>query len=84
LITDAQLTDKQSDQCLTHRQCLNFCYNLDYTWPQVDRGQGRGRGPYDLLFGQRKAPDGTRVGRPTGGWRTAANVDAQRDGCGGR
>ncbi len=30
--------------------------------------------PYDLLFGQRKAPDGTSLGRPPGGGRKAADL----------
>jgi conjugative relaxase-like TrwC/TraI family protein len=35
------------------------------------------REPYDLLFGQRKAPDGTRLGRPPGDGRKAAELYAQ-------
>ena len=37
-------------------------------------GQLVERGPYDLLFGQRKAPDGTSLGRPPGGGRKAADL----------
>jgi conjugative relaxase-like TrwC/TraI family protein len=33
--------------------------------------------PYDLLFGQRKAPDGTPLGKPPGGGRKAADVYAR-------
>ena len=33
--------------------------------------------PYDLLFGERKAPDGTRLGRPPGDGRKAADLYAQ-------
>ena len=32
------------------------------------------REPYDLLFGQRKAPDGTALGRPPGDGRKAADI----------
>ena len=32
--------------------------------------------PYDLLFGERKAPDGTRLGRPPGAGRKAADLYA--------
>ncbi|MGH3224347.1 MAG: MobF family relaxase, partial [Streptosporangiaceae bacterium] len=34
------------------------------------------RQPYDLLFGQRKAPDGTSLGRPPDGGRKAADLYA--------
>ena len=34
------------------------------------------RGPYDLLFGQRKAPDGTSLGRTPDGGRKAADLYA--------
>jgi hypothetical protein len=34
------------------------------------------REPYDLLFGERKAPDGTQLGRPPGGGRKAADIYA--------
>ena len=33
--------------------------------------------PYDLLFGQRKAPDGTPLGRPPDGGRKAADLYAR-------
>jgi hypothetical protein len=32
------------------------------------------RGPYDLLFGERKAPDGTQLGRPPGSGQNAAGI----------
>ena len=35
------------------------------------------REPYDLLFGERKAPDGTQLGRPPGDGRKAADLYAQ-------
>ena len=37
-------------------------------------GQTVERHPYDLLFGQRQAPDGTPLGRPPGGGRKAADL----------
>ena len=37
-------------------------------------GQRVEREPYDLLFGKRQAPDGTRLGRPPGDGRKAADV----------
>ena len=40
-------------------------------------GQRIDREPYDLLFGERKAPDGTRLGRPPGNGRKAADLYAQ-------
>jgi AAA domain/TrwC relaxase len=40
-------------------------------------GQVVERGSYDLLFGQRQAPDGTPLGRPPGGGREAAGIYAQ-------
>jgi conjugative relaxase-like TrwC/TraI family protein len=40
-------------------------------------GQAVERKPYDLLFGERKAPDGTPLGRPPGGGRKAAGIYAQ-------
>ena len=40
-------------------------------------GQRVEREPYDLLFGQRKAPDGTRLGRPPDGGRKAADLYAR-------
>ena len=40
-------------------------------------GQTVERQPYDLLFGQRKAPDGTPLGKPPDGGRKAADVYAR-------
>ena len=40
-------------------------------------GQRVEREPYDLLFGERKAPDGTQLGRPPGSGRKAADLYAQ-------
>jgi conjugative relaxase-like TrwC/TraI family protein len=40
-------------------------------------GQVVERKPYDLLFGQRRAPDGTPLGRPPGTGRTAASIYAR-------
>src|SRR5436190_21510382 len=40
-------------------------------------GQTVERQPYDLLFGERKAPDGTQLGRPPGSGRKAADLYAQ-------
>ena len=40
-------------------------------------GQTVERQPYDLLFGQRKAPDGTPLGRPPDSGRKAAEVYAR-------
>jgi TrwC relaxase len=40
-------------------------------------GQRVEREPYDLLFGERKAPDGTRLGRPPCDGRKAADLYAQ-------
>ena len=40
-------------------------------------GQTVERQPYDLLFGQRKAPDGTRLGKPPDGGRQAADLYAR-------
>jgi TrwC relaxase len=40
-------------------------------------GQVVGRKPYDLLFGQRKAPEGTPLGKPPGGGRKAADIYAR-------
>ena len=40
-------------------------------------GQRVDREPYDLLFGQRKAPDGTPLGRPPDNGRKAADLYAQ-------
>jgi hypothetical protein len=39
-------------------------------------GQVVERKPYDLLFGERKAPDGTQLGRPPGSGRKAAGIYA--------
>jgi conjugative relaxase-like TrwC/TraI family protein len=43
----------------------------------LEPGQIVEREPYDLLFGQRKAPDGTQLGRPPGKGRKAADLYAQ-------
>ena len=40
-------------------------------------GQTVERKPYDLLFGERKAPDGTPLGRPPDGGRKAADLYAR-------
>ena len=40
-------------------------------------GQVVERGPYDLLFGQRRAPDGTPLGRPPDGGRKIAELYAR-------
>ena len=40
-------------------------------------GQRVEREPYDLLFGERKAPDGTPLGRPPDGGRKAADLYAR-------
>ena len=40
-------------------------------------GQTVEREPYDLLFGERKAPDGTRLGRPPGNGRKTADLYAR-------
>src|SRR5690242_11591353 len=42
-----------------------------------DNGQRVERKPYDLLFGERRAPDGTQLGRPPGNGRKAADLYAQ-------
>ena len=39
-----------------------------------DHGQRVERNPYDLLFGERKAPGGTPLGRPPGSGRKAADL----------
>ncbi len=39
-------------------------------------GQTVERQPYDLLFGERKSPDGTQLGRPPGNGRNAADLYA--------
>jgi hypothetical protein len=41
-----------------------------------DQGQRVDRKPYELLFGERRAPDGTRLGRPPGNGRKAADLYA--------
>jgi hypothetical protein len=43
----------------------------------LEHGQIVERGPYDLLFGERKAPDGTPLGRPPGSGRRAADIYAR-------
>ena len=40
----------------------------------LEHGQIVERGPYDLLFGERKAPDGTQLGRPPGSGQNAADI----------
>ena len=42
-----------------------------------EAGQRVEREPYDLLFGKRKAPDGTRLGKPPDGGRKAADLYAR-------
>jgi conjugative relaxase-like TrwC/TraI family protein len=42
----------------------------------LESGQVIERGAYDLLFGQRKAPDGTPLGRPPANGRKAADIYA--------
>ena len=42
-----------------------------------EAGQRVERQPYDLLFGKRKAPDGTRLGKPPDGGRKAADLYAR-------
>jgi len=43
----------------------------------LEPGQVVEREPYDLLFGERKAPDGTPLGRPPGSGRKAADLYAR-------
>ena len=43
----------------------------------LEHGQVVDREPYDLLFGQRKAPDGTPLGRPPANARKAADLYAK-------
>ena len=43
----------------------------------LEPGQVVEREPYELLFGERKAPDGTQLGRPPGDGRKAADLYAQ-------
>src|SRR5579859_4496726 len=40
----------------------------------LEPGQTVERKPYDLLFGERKAPDGTLLGKPLNGGRKAADL----------
>src|SRR5580700_7256570 len=40
----------------------------------LEPGQLVEREPYDLLFGEHKAPDGTQLGKPPGGRRKAADI----------
>jgi hypothetical protein len=40
----------------------------------LEPGQIVERGPSDLLFGERKAPDGTPLGRPPGSGQNAAGI----------
>jgi TrwC relaxase len=42
-----------------------------------ENGQMVEREPYDLLFGERKAPDGTQLGRPPSNGRKAADLYVQ-------
>ena len=46
----------------------------------LEPGQMVEREPYDLLFGERKAPDGTPLGRPPGDGRKAADLYAAAAG----
>jgi conjugative relaxase-like TrwC/TraI family protein len=43
----------------------------------LEPGQRVEREPYDLLFGKRKAPDGTRLGKPPDGGRKTAGLYAR-------
>ena len=43
----------------------------------LEHGQIVEREPYDLLFGERKAPDGTPLGRPPGSGQNAAAIYAR-------
>jgi hypothetical protein len=43
----------------------------------LEQGQRIERKPYDLLFGERKAPDGTPLGPPPGSGRKAADIYTQ-------
>jgi conjugative relaxase-like TrwC/TraI family protein len=43
----------------------------------LEPGQVVDRKPYDLLFGERKAPDGTQLGRPPDSGKKAADIYAQ-------
>jgi hypothetical protein len=42
-----------------------------------EQGQVVDREPYDLLFGERKGPDGTQLGRPPAGAKAAADLYAR-------
>src|SRR5580692_11019780 len=44
----------------------------------LEPGQRVERKPYDLLFGKRKAPDGTRLGKPPDGARQAGDQDGDK------
>ncbi len=43
----------------------------------LEHGQIVERAPYDLLFGERKAPDGTQLGRPPASGQKAADIYAR-------
>jgi conjugative relaxase-like TrwC/TraI family protein len=43
----------------------------------LEHGQVVERGPYDLLFGERKAPDGSQLGRPPGSGQKTAGIYAR-------
>jgi hypothetical protein len=43
----------------------------------LEPGQVVERGPYDLLFGEREAPDGTPLGRPPGSGQNTAGIYAR-------
>jgi len=43
----------------------------------LEPGQVVDREAYDLLFGERKAPDGTQLGKRPGGGRKAADIYAR-------
>ena len=45
--------------------------------PRPEPGQKIDREPYDLLFGEREAPDGTQLGRSPASSRKAADLYAQ-------
>jgi hypothetical protein len=44
---------------------------------RLEPGEVVNRVPYDLLFGERKAPDGTLLGRPPGSSQKAADIYAK-------
>ena len=70
---------------------LSKGYDLDYIWKHVDRGPAKDAASYYIQAsetggeppgrwwgpGERKAPDGTRLGRPPGDGRKAADLYAQ-------